>query len=192
MRSLPLSILMGAFATLSYPAYAQVVGAQPDPRGEQVSTWGVPGPEVGRIELGLRALELNEFAQAEKIFAEIVRRERKGYSNFYMSVGNRPTRSAEDGEANFYLGVARMSLGKWEEAKEPLKVAVKRTSHPDPTSRLGVTYAKLGDIDGASAQRAALVAMNETCGNVCELSPFILQGIRMIDEAIAEDSSSSS
>jgi hypothetical protein len=170
MKSLALSFLLFAGAALSFPAHAQVVDAQPDPRGEQVSTRGVAGPEVTRIELGLRTLQVNEFARAEKIFAEIVRRERKGYSNFYMSV-------------------ARMSLGKWEEAKEPLKVAVKRTSNPDPTGRLGVTYSRLGDIDSASAQRAHLVAMNKACGEACELAPFILEGIRMIDEALAENPS---
>jgi uncharacterized protein HemY len=190
MRIVTLSILLAASAAISLSADAQTAAG--DPRGEQKLTWGVPGPEISRLELGVRALKAGEFARAEEIFVEIARREESGYSAFYMSTANRANRKRDDGEANFYLGVARMNLGKWQEAKGPLEIAAeKQPMHPDPKSRLGVTYAKLGDIAGANAQRADLVKMEGACKDACELSPFILDGIRMIDEAVAKAASSS-
>ena len=181
MRSLTLCTLLiaGAF---SLTAHAQAVQAEPDPRGEMVPILGAPGPEISETDLGIRALKLGEFARAEKIFAEIVRRE---HPNFAMTISSRSGPRPESWEANLYLGVARMGLAKWEEAKKPLEIAASENSHPDPTSRLGVTYAKLGNVAGAEAQRADLVRMREACKDNCELSPFILQGIRMIDEALA-------
>jgi predicted Zn-dependent protease len=85
------------------------------------------------------------------------------------------------------MGVAKMNLGKWDEAKRYLRTAARELRKlPDPKSHLGVTYAKLGDIDGANAQRARLVKMAEACKGTCELSPYITSGIEMIDEALAE------
>lgn len=118
---------------------------------------------------GLDALDDRNFTKAEAAFVKAVQR------NPYSA------------EANFYLGATRMDLGKWEDAKQNLEIAVKKISkHPDPKSRLGVTYAMLGDTAGAYAQRDALVKMAEDCNARCKLSPYIAQGIQMIDKALGK------
>mgnify|MGYP003390645826 FL=1 len=118
---------------------------------------------------GVYALQARNFAEAEALFAEALRYNRN------------------NAEANFYMGVARMDLGKGEDAKKHLEIALrKKPKHPDPKSRLGVTYAKLGDTAAANALRADLVKMSDACRSSCRLSPYITAGIQMIDEALAE------
>jgi Flp pilus assembly protein TadD len=118
---------------------------------------------------GIAALEDNDFARAEEIFARVLR-----YN------GNNVT-------ARFYMGVAKMNLGKWDEATRYLRGPARELRKlPDPKTHLGVTYAKLGDASGARTQRAHLVKMAEACGGACELSPYIIKGIQMIDDALAE------
>lgn len=130
---------------------------------------GVPASR--NINAAFRALDHKDFARAEEIFADVVRRDPR------------------NPDANFYLGATRMDLGKWIDAKANLELAAREIDHhPDPKSRLGVTYAMLGDAAGANAQRAELMKMAEACKNRCKLSPYIKDGIEMIDEALARSS----
>lgn len=123
------------------------------------------------IRVAFRALDNKDFALAEEIFADVVQRDPK------------------NPKANFYLGATRMGLGKWQDAKTNLELAAREMKrHPDPKSRLGVTYAKLGDAAAANVQRAELVKMADACNNTCKLSPYIASGIRMIDDALATTS----
>jgi TolA-binding protein len=55
---------------------------------------------------------------------------------------------------------------------------------PDPKSRLGVTLAKLGDVNGAMEQRAALEKMDKDCKGKCRNAQWIANGIAMIDAAL--------
>lgn len=186
MRTLAISILVLTGATFAAPAFAQDAPAPPasadpsyyvpvgvpdysPPTNAVPSIWSdMSGPTADRFEAGLNALDGKNFARAELIFQRAVRQDRN------------------NANANFYLGATRMELGKWEQARKPLEIAVKKNpKHPDPKSRLAVTYAKLGDRDAASALRADLVKMNEACEAECKLSPYILEGIQMIDEALA-------
>lgn len=124
-----------------------------------------------RLGEGINAMKSGDYAAAEKAFAYALRAK------------------PNNAEINLYMGVTRMNLGQWEAAKQNLKVATNRDPrHPDPKSRLGVTYAKLGDAVGARAQREELVRMAHECRDTCRMSPFISEGIRMIDEALAEES----
>ena len=192
MRAVTLSILLASAAVFASAANAQEAptltpsdpstpGAYTTP-GKEPPVWDgdawrhVYAPVRGnRAEIGVAALKANDFALAEESLASFLRR--------------KPTNA----DANLYMGVAKMNLGKWEAAKEHLEIAVaKKPKHPDPKSRLGVTYAKLGDIAGAKAQRTELVKMAEACEAACRLSPYIIDGIEMIDEALAESPSSSS
>lgn len=187
MRTVALSIVLAAGAALAVPASAQEAPpADPsyvvptpssdsnsgaDPGWSDNWRWqNIPGrARVDPIPVGVAALKANEFALAEEMFADVLR--------------NKPNHA----DANFYMGVTGMNLGKWGDAKKHLEIAVrKKPKHPDPKSRLGVTYAKLGDTAGASAQRAELVKMADACKGTCRLSPYIMDGIRMIDEALAE------
>lgn len=186
MKTIAISVLLMAGAAFagaanaqgtSEPSVSPPVAADPVTSGgyepslpPPTSVWNDDFPNGrNRIEEGIDALEARNLAVAENIFADILRR----YRN--------------DPEANFYMGVTRMDLGKWEDAKKPLEIAVrKKPKHPDPKSRLGVTYAKLGDTTAANAQRAELVKMADACKSACKLSPYIAGGIRMIDEALAQ------
>lgn len=187
MRTTSLSILLAAGAALAFAAHAQ------EAPGFSLPEPSTPGADSGRQEAGwqgdlvmpccdvtvtrgarslghgVAALEASDFTQAEEIFTRIMRYNRN------------------DTAVRFYMGVAKMNLGKWDEAERYLKTAARKWRElPDPKSHLGVTYAKLGDIAGANAQRARLVKMAEACKGDCKLSPYIVDGIQMIDEALAE------
>jgi tetratricopeptide (TPR) repeat protein len=186
MKTVTLSVLLAAGAALVGAANAQeaptYIPSTPFTASEQVrsdpGSWSgdswlnIPelAPRTSPIPTGVAALEANDFARAEEIFTRILRYNRN------------------DAAVRFYLGVAKMNLGKWEDAKPYLEIAVrKKPKHPDPKSRLGVTYAKLGDTTGATVQRAELVKMAETCKRTCkDFTPFIAGGIEMIDKALGE------
>jgi TolA-binding protein len=191
MRTVALSILLATAAGLASAANAQETPAV-TPVGPPASSYGPvvdSGPaqqlswngdgwrnsdvnaQISRYDIryGVVALKDQDFTEAEEIFANFLRYKQNS------------------ADANFYMGVAKMNLGKWEDAKPYLEIAVrKKPKHPDPKSRLGVTYAKLGDTAGANAQRADLVKMNDACKGACRLSPYIMSGIQMIDEALAQ------
>jgi len=187
MRTTSLPILLAASAAFAFAAHAQEAPAfmntDPSTPGanspRQEADWqGDPVmpccdlTDIRRersLEDGVAALEASDFARAEEIFARVLR-----YNKNNDAI-------------RFYLGVAKMNLGKWDEAKRNLKIAARELRKlPDPKGHLGVTYAKLGDIAGANAQRARLVKMAEACKGDCKLSPYITSGIQMIDEALAE------
>jgi tetratricopeptide (TPR) repeat protein len=193
MRTATLSVLLAAGAALAGAAYAQEAPSAP-PAYEPTTPFSAQsdaGPpnwdgDAWRrdpglmmpprpLEAGVAALEANDFTRAEKIFNEGLR--------YY---GSNP-------RYRFFMGVAKMNLGKWEEARRYLRTAARELRKlPDPKGHLGVTYAKLGDIESANAQRARLVEMAEACKGTCKLSPYIASGIQMIDEALAETPSSAS
>jgi tetratricopeptide (TPR) repeat protein len=193
MRTVAISILLAAGAMLASTANAQAPAA-PTPEGPPASSYAVPNdtgsaqytpPSAASYNFwdsatgyygavrdrdGVEALEAGNYARAEEIFSLLL---------------SSPQSSSP--AIRFYLGVAEMNLGKWDEAKKDLMVATRRLrTLPDPKSRLGVTYAKLGDIESANAQRAALVKMSDACKGTCRNSQFIVEGIQMIDEALAQ------
>jgi TolA-binding protein len=184
MRTVALSALVAICTLSACPALAQTGSYVPTApfTASQQQRSTAPGEgetwrTVGSTGLndpfgpGLSAVQTGDLAKAEKFFAHKARKNRRS------------------GEANFYLGAVRMDLGKWDAARKNLEIAVNRMPrHPDPKSRLGVTYAMLGDIASANAQRAELVRMAVDCKDACKLSAYISKGIRMIDEALAQSS----
>jgi hypothetical protein len=85
------------------------------------------------------------------------------------------------------MGITKMSLDKWEEAKKFLEIAVRKSpKSPDPKSRLGVTLVKLGDIPGAMEQRAALEKMDKDCKGKCRNAEWIASGLAMINAALPQ------
>jgi tetratricopeptide (TPR) repeat protein len=186
MKTVTLSVLITLGSAVAGIANAQAAPSAPsqtstaapmipppvpaDPGWDRDAWRHFPGPALmSAMEEGVLALERRDYSRAEKIFARVLR--------------GKPANA----DANLYVGVAKMNLGKWEDAKEHLEIAARKIpQHPDPKSRLGVTYAKLGNTEGAYAQRAALVEMADACRTGCRLSPFILDGIQMIDTALAE------
>lgn len=187
MKLVSLSVLLAAGVLAALPASAQEGGLPPPAPANDVmppltatmqvpdwdgDAWRRSGFEYETpLGLGLDALHLGKFNRAETAFAKVLKRD------------------ADNADANLYMGVARMNLGKWEDAKTNLEIALNGLpTHPDPKSRLGVTYAMLGDTAGALAQRAALERMAETCSDTCKLSSYITGGIAMIDKALAASS----
>lgn len=183
MRLVTLSVLLMAGTVFAGAANAQTdyVPTTPFTSSEQQRSdppgggtyfgSGDPGPALvtDSFHFGVAALEANDFAKAEQLFARDLR---------YNS-GNPASR--------FYMGVTKMKLEKWDEAKRYLKTPARvLRKAPEPKGHLGVTYAKLGDIDGAKAQRAALVKMANACNGTCESSSNIADGIKMIDEALGD------
>ncbi len=168
MRTVKISVLLAIGATLAFAANAQV------PRGltpltEDQRNLANNNTDNHRFQDGVAALQAKNFTVAEGIFADVLLHDQN------------------NADANFYMGVAKMSLGKWDEAKKYLEIAVKKNpKSPDPKSRLGVTYAKLGDTAGANAQRADLVKMDKDCKATCRYAQYILDGIVMIDQALAQ------
>lgn len=185
VRTATLSALLALGAIIAAPAMAQETSAPapaadampytpppsqvPDPGWNGDGWRHAPGPDVSQLERGARALKSGNFQLAETTLARALK------SN------------SDDGLANFYMGVAQMGLGKWDAARSHLEIAYREDmTHPDPASRLGVAYAKVGNTAGAQAQRAALFAMADACNGTCKLAPFIVSGIRMIDEALVD------
>jgi Flp pilus assembly protein TadD len=70
-----------------------------------------------------------------------------------------------------YMGIAKMELGKWSEARHYLRTPAREMrKDPEPRSLLGVTYVELGDFAGAHAQRDALVKIAAACEGSCVLA----------------------
>jgi predicted Zn-dependent protease len=116
---------------------------------------------------GVQAIQAKNFQVAEGIFEEVLRQN--------------PTHP----EGNLMMGTTKMSLGKWEEAKKYLEIAVRKNAKsPDPKSRLAVTLIRLGDMDGAMKQRADLQKMSDDCKGKCRNAEWIAAGLAMVDGAM--------
>ena len=116
---------------------------------------------------GVDAIKARNFQVAEGIFEEVLRQN--------------PTHP----EGNLMMGTTKMSLGKWEDAKKYLEIAVRKDQkNPDPKSRLAVTLIKLGDMDGAMKQRADLEKMSKDCKGKCRNADWIAAGLAMVDGAM--------
>ena len=128
---------------------------------------GMSAMSARRYQDGVDALQAKNFAVAEGIFDEFLR--------------TNPTHA----DANLMMGTVKMSLGKWDEAKKYLEIAVKKApKNPDAKARLGVTLIKLGDVDGATKLRDELVKMDKACKGTCRNAQYIAADIAMIDGAM--------
>lgn len=117
---------------------------------------------------GLAALQGKDFAAAEAAFSEVLRRKPS-------AVG-----------ASFMLGLSKIGLEKWEEAKVALERAVvEEPDRPEPKTRLGLTHIMLQNPEGARQQRDALVMLDVDCGGTCKDALWIKDGIVALDQALA-------
>ncbi|MBI1338874.1 hypothetical protein GC169_01505 [bacterium] len=166
-RCVAAALLLCAYGAAAAPMTAQVpygLGpVSPDNRrmAENDDT------NAHRYNEAVEALKGGNFGVAEALFEDIVAHDRN------------------DAGANFMLGVAKMGLEKWAEAKPYLEKAVKRTRRdPDPKSRLAITLIKLGDISGARVQRAELVKLQGQCKRSCKNAEWIASSLAMVDAAL--------
>jgi Tfp pilus assembly protein PilF len=168
-------MLAGKLATLAIAAvaftgaaHAQRVGHTPPP-GENATGMSQDRGDSSsrRFEDGVEALQAKNFVIAEGHFEDVLRHNQ-----------NNP-------DANFLMGVTKMSLDKWDDARKYLEIAVKKApKKPDPKSRLAIAYIRLGDIDGALRQRADLTKMSESCREKCRDAKWIAEGLAMVDAAL--------
>lgn len=114
------------------------------------------------------ALAAQDFATAEAKAGQLVRRN--------------PTTL----DAQFLMGLAKIGLGQWDEARSYLQTAIqKEPKRPEPKTRLGLAYARLNDLDAAKRQRADLATLDASCKNTCSDAVWIAEGIAALDQAIA-------
>ncbi len=114
------------------------------------------------------ALEAKDFAAAETTLHELV-----NYS---------PTTT----DAHFLLGIARIGLEKWADAKAALEVAVRsEPKRPEPRTRLGLAYLKLGDVEAARRQRSELAELRAACKRACDDVTWIADGLVLLDQELA-------
>lgn len=118
----------------------------------------------------LAALQARNYTEAETTLGEVLARSR-------MAPG-----------ANFLMGLTKIGLEKWDEARTYLELAVlDEPQRPEPKTRLGITYIKLNDADGARQQREALVTLDAACQHACTDATWIAEGIALIDQAMASE-----
>lgn len=116
---------------------------------------------------GLEALQAQNFAGAEKSFGSLLEKN--------------PTTS----DANYLMGLAKIGLKKWPEAKQYLEVAImEEPKRPEPKARLGVADIMVNDMEGAKVQRIVLADMAEKC-NGCADAKKINDNLAMIDKVLA-------
>lgn len=160
-------IIATALIVLSQNASAQAHGSSANSGPGAYSASDLYGSNA-TLRQAMDTMQAGNYAMAEPMFLEVLQSKPK------------------EPRANLMLGVTEMVLGKWEDAKKYLEVAVAASPRePDPRSRLGVTLVQLGDIEGATAQRAELAKMDAACRGKCRNAKWIADGLAMVDSAIA-------
>lgn len=115
---------------------------------------------------GIEAMQKQDFAGAEKAFGKLVLRN--------------PTTS----DANYLLGLAKLALSNWAEARQYLEIAIRQEpSRPDPKARLGIAYVKLNDRASAQKQREELAKLAAKC-NGCPDAKAIGDNMALLDRAL--------
>ncbi len=176
MQAIRISIFIVAVAALAGTAHAQGNQGNFEPSIDNPHSslardeWRPMGPGLAERTVprsALFAMRDNDFTKAETIFADFL-----------------PGRSGH-ADGNLYMGIAKLNLGKWAEARTYLEVAAtKAPRNPNPKIHLGVAYARLGNAQAAADQRAALVKMSKSHRISREESAYIKEGIARINEAL--------
>ncbi len=118
-------------------------------------------------QAGIEALQARNYPVAEKTFNDLL------------------LRNPDVADANFLMGLAKLGLEKWTEAKGFLEIAVRQDpKRPEAKTRLALTYARLGDIDSAMKQRAELASLNKACKAACDDAAWIVDGLALLDQAL--------
>ena len=115
----------------------------------------------------IEALDAKDYAAAETTLNQLV--------------GRDPTTI----DAHFLMGLARIGLGKWEDARASLEIAVQsEPKRPEPKTRLGLAYLKLNNAAGANQQRAELASLDAACKSACADAAWIADGLVLLDQGL--------
>ncbi len=88
--------------------------------------------------------------------------------------------------AQYLLGASYMAMSDFKKAQKPLETAVKNDAKMIEAHRdLGITNAKLGQADKASAQLTAIKAMKTACTGTCSDGAKLDDAIAKLEAAIA-------
>lgn len=88
--------------------------------------------------------------------------------------------------AQYLLGSSYLQMADFKKAKRPLELAVKYDPEMiDGLRDLGVTYAKLGEVAGATSKRDALIQMKTGCADPCATVARLDEAVRAVDAALA-------
>ena len=178
-----LQALLAATILIAVPAAAL---AQNNPLSPEKGLWNAPDYDANynatriaedtarefsaRYKSAVAALEGKDFVTAEAILIDVIRRD--------------PARI----DASFLMGLAKIGLNKWDEARIYLEIAVeKEPARPEPKTRLGLTYVQLGALDAAREQRRQLGGLNTDCNKTCPDAKWIGEGLVVLDEALSPE-----
>lgn len=117
------------------------------------------------------ALQAQNFATAELALSELGRSE-----------------ADAPADTNFLMGLAKIGLEKWDEARAALEIAVRdQPTRPEPRTRLALTYLKLTNKPAANEQRIALAGLEAACNKTCKDAAWIADGLRLVDQALSSE-----
>jgi hypothetical protein len=174
-------ILAAIGLSLAGVSYSQV--SQGNPLSPLKGLWN--RPDYDAID---RAERIDEFARRELMALRktaIDALEAKNYPAAEQTLGELVLRNPTTTDAHFLMGVAKIGLGKWEDARISLEAAVlSEPQRPEPKTRLGLTYVKLDNADAAMRQRADLASLDVACRQACADATWIKDGIVVLDEAL--------
>ena len=123
---------------------------------------------AAEYQKGIEAFRANKFADAAKAFKRVT------------------SALPKNASAQYLLGASHMALGEFKKAKSPLEAAVKNDAKLIEARRdLGITYAKLGVADKATAQMTALKAMQQECNGGCAQSAKYADAVSKLEAAMA-------
>jgi hypothetical protein len=131
---------------------------------------------------------VDEFARRELIALHKTATESLDAKNYAAAettlsalVGRDPTTT----DAHFLMGLAKIGLGKWDEARIHLETAVqKEPARPEPKTRLGLAYIELNNVEAAKRQRAELASLDAACKGACADAVWIADGLLLLDERL--------
>lgn len=119
---------------------------------------------------GIAALEARDFKKAEKKFGEVL------------------SAAPKHPEANYYMGLAKVGLGKQKQAVKYFEKAIDaRAQFTEAREQLALVSIQLADLDTANAQLAALKEQQTACGSDCSpaYSQRLAQAIATVEAALA-------
>ncbi len=92
----------------------------------------------------------------------------------------------KDAAAQYLLGASYLGLNDAKKAEKPLALAIKYNDKMIEAHRdYGIVQAKLGKVDKAAAQLAALKTLQTACGETCADKAKLADAVKKVETAIA-------
>lgn len=180
MSSRVVSALLAVTLSFALPGLAH---GQQNPLDPEKGLWNRPDYDAiynaDRIdEDTARALDAEYRAAVDALAA-------KDYAGAEQMLADLIPRAPAKRDTTFLMGLSKIGLGKWDEAKAFLELAVvAEPARPEAKTRLGLAYLQLNEFDKARQQRDALAGLDSKCARICADAKWISEGLTMLDERI--------